>query len=264
MRSRRTLCVMLLVGLIAACAPVERTERMPGNFAWFELVTPSPETAAAFYKTTFGWSMSRPDDGIRTISNKGQFVGNLISDDLSEGSPIRAQWLPVLTVADTGAELGRIRHLGGKTLNHVENFALIRDSSGAELVLYDGEGGVPTGQDTRVGDWIWTDLFTSRVSAARGFYKALAGFDTRKVKSSDGDVFEVFQSGGADRGGLVYAKSSQIEPNWLPYVLVSDVDATLNKATSAGARVLEQDGSVAILIDPVGAAIGIADRTALE
>lgn len=254
------------LAVVAACTPVQRTTPAPNTLAWFELATGSPTNAEAFYSSMFGWRFADGSDGVRVISNNNKFVGNLIPQASAANI---SQWVPVLSVANVPSDVKRIGSLGGRVLSGPEKtdtgtFAVIRDAAGADVILYDGTGGVRLNDTASSGDWIWADLMTGKVTIASRFYKSLVGFDTRTETSSDGQKYKVFSSNGKDRGGLVYVSRSQIEPNWLPYVYVDDLDAAINKAASLGARLLEKDTGVAILIDPVGAAIGIADRSSVE
>ena len=77
------------------------------------------------------------------------------------------------------------------------------------------------------------------------------------ARDSAGQPFTVFTRDGVPRGGLVSVPASQIEPNWLPYVLVRDLDQTIGKARELGASVLAREPGAAILLDPTGAAVGI-------
>ena len=80
------------------------------------------------------------------------------------------------------------------------------------------------------------------------------------ARDSDGTQYTVFTSDDQPRSGLVLAKRSEIEPNWLPFGLVGDFDAKLEKAVKLGGRVLAREGGSAIVIDPTGAETGVIGR----
>jgi len=54
-------------------------------------------------------------------------------------------------------------------------------------------------------------------------------------------------------------------PAWLPYLRVEDVKISTKQAEQAGARVVVppnpavRDGHVALIVDPTGAALGLAE-----
>ena len=258
---------LLMLGLLAGCAVTEiRPQKAPGTFAWFDLVTDAPEAARGFYGPLFGWSF-RPGgtQDYELITMDNLLIGGMTEvEDSDPNSPV-SQWVPALSVEDV-FESARIARKNGARLESplikstAGQFALIRDATSAPLTLYDGQDGFVLEAAGTENGWVWADLFTDRPQTARRFYSALAGFETRKARSASGEAMEIFTLGGEDRGGLVRVRRSDIEPNWLPYVAVSDLDATIAKARQLGGRLLSAEAGVAIIIDPTGAAIGLAER----
>jgi len=114
--------------------------------------------------------------------------------------------------------------------------------------------------------WIWHELVTGDVAAAKRFYGALFGWG-----ASDNDFagrpYTLFRSGSKDVGGCMTIPLEDgkpcCPPNWLTYVGVDDVDATARKAADLGARVLAgpEDvpaiGRFAVIVDPQGATFAI-------
>lgn len=259
----RSLLGLFMAGVILvlnACTPTMRQSNDPGSFAWFDLVTESPDVARDFYAGLFGWRFSTPvGQETDLISSNGAFIGGLVS--VTGGDQrFESKWEPVLSVSDTLAAIHTAETQGGKLSQRLDGegggvFAAISDNSGASLTLYDGSAGVPRSADLTLNSWVWVDLFTDNTSRAKRFYRELVGFDTRKQ-----GAFTVFTQDGRLRGGLVRVPRSQVEPNWLPFVLVEDLDATIASARSLGGGVLVREGEAAILLDPSGAAVGIVTR----
>jgi predicted enzyme related to lactoylglutathione lyase len=70
-------------------------------------------------------------------------------------------------------------------------------------------------------------------------------------------------SGGYARAGILEKAKASATPVWLPYVRVADAKAATDRARAAGGKVLIEPVSleratVAVIADPTGAPIGIA------
>src|SRR5258708_39528956 len=76
-----------------------------GDFIWYELVTPDPDGAKAFYDAVVGWtieSKSQFPNGYRMIGRSdGKFSGGLLplSEDMKQHGA-RPTWLRYIHVAD--------------------------------------------------------------------------------------------------------------------------------------------------------------------
>ncbi|WP_425043769.1 VOC family protein [Primorskyibacter sp. S87] len=262
-QTSRWLVLTGLCLLLTACTPTMRQTNDPGSFAWFDLVTETPDVARGFYSDLFGWRFSKPlGEDTELISSNGAFIGGLVSVIGGE-QRAESKWEPVLSVSDTLAAIHTTESLGGKLSQRLDTegrgvFAAISDNSGATLTLYDGSAGVPRSDGLTLNSWVWVDLLTDNTSRARHFYRELVGFETRKSGK-----FTIFTKAGRTRAGLVRVPRSQVEPNWLPYVLVADLEATIASARSLGGGLLTREGEAAILLDPTGAAIGIVTRKGL-
>lgn len=117
-----------------------------------------------------------------------------------------------------------------------------------------------------VGKFVWYDLITDDSGAARAFYGELFGWTFEKTKGPRGADYAVIRSGGAYIGGIVTRpdpRDGTEVSRWLPYVSVTDVDASTARAGSSGGQVVVapldvQLGRVAAIVDPEGAAFGLA------
>ena len=69
------------------------------------------------------------------------------------------------------------------------------------------------------------------------------------------------------RAGIAHLAASTGKPAWLPYILVEDVPATLERARKAGGKVVVGpradllDGRLAVIADREGGVIGIVNWT---
>lgn len=89
-----------------------------GSTAWFELVTPEPETAVDFYSSLLGWNAQSVPVGDRpyTLLRAGEeAVAGAIS---SRGGPVEAEprWLTYFATDDCDAACKRIASLRGQVL----------------------------------------------------------------------------------------------------------------------------------------------------
>jgi predicted enzyme related to lactoylglutathione lyase len=117
-----------------------------------------------------------------------------------------------------------------------------------------------------VGKFVWYDLITDDAEAAQRFYGGLFGWTFEKSKGPRGADYLVVRDGGVFIAGVVTRPDppdgSEFS-RWLPYVSVADVDASADRARSAGGRVAVAPvdvplGRVAAIVDPAGAALGLA------
>lgn len=117
------------------------------------------------------------------------------------------------------------------------------------------------------GQFIWYELTTPDVDAAKKFYPRFTGWG---VQPFDKD-YTMFTSGGVPFAGLFRLtdemRGQGVPPNWMPYVETSNVDDTVAKATSLGGQLRHgpQDipgtGRIAVLADPQGAVFGVYTPT---
>src|SRR5205085_9722746 len=114
------------------------------------------------------------------------------------------------------------------------------------------------------GRFVWHELMTSDPAAAQTFYKEVVGWTTSKFGGEgSGMDYTMWMSGQTPIGGVMAftpdAKAMGVPPNWLAYVEVPDVDATIAQATKLGgavivpAQTVDQVGRFAVLRDPQGA-----------
>ena len=265
-RTTRRAVLGLFMGLAAACGPIMRSDKTPGSFAWFDLITDAPAVSRAFYAEMFGWRFSQGrKDNVQVITQSRSLIGGMVTIAGEDVQASEARWQPVLSVADSQVASDRARASGGRQIGQgyqgpSGGLAAFRDPLGAWLTLYDGPEGVPLGQAPEVGTWVWVDLLTTNPRAARAFYQNVAGFETRSEERAGATGYTVFTSQSKDRGGMIKVTRDQASPMWLPYVLVANVEGAIAKATGLGARLVARKEDIAVLIDPSGAAFGIAER----
>jgi predicted enzyme related to lactoylglutathione lyase len=87
------------------------------------------------------------------------------------------------------------------------------------------------------GRFVWYELMTTDMEAAKAFYAKVVGWGARDA-SMPGAAYSLFTIGEASVGGLMNlpddARVMGAEPRWVGYVGVNDVDATADRIEHLG------------------------------
>jgi predicted enzyme related to lactoylglutathione lyase len=90
------------------------------------------------------------------------------------------------------------------------------------------------------GRFVWYELTTTDMEAAKAFYAEVVGWGTRDA-SMPGLAYTVFTAGEASVGGMMDlpkdARDMGERPSWIGYVGVNDVDATAARIRQLGGAV---------------------------
>jgi predicted enzyme related to lactoylglutathione lyase len=106
--------------------------------------------------------------------------------------------------------------------------------------------------------FVWHDLNTNDVAKAQSFYGELFNW-TYPERNDNGYVH--IQAGTQMIGGMRKQEPNEGPPNWMGYVGVDDVAASVEKAKSLGAKVympatkIEKAGTFAVIADPTGGVV---------
>lgn len=112
----------------------------------------------------------------------------------------------------------------------------------------------------------WTDLFTTDMAAAKGFYGALLGWEAMDVPTDqEGRPYTMFFLDGrpAAGGGEIGPEQQGMPPAWTMYVSVDDAAATAARAAELGGTIVMpamdvmDQGRMAMIADPTGAVFGL-------
>jgi predicted enzyme related to lactoylglutathione lyase len=113
------------------------------------------------------------------------------------------------------------------------------------------------------GQFVWYELTTPDPDASMKFYPRFTNWGTQPFDAN----YTTFTADGQPIAGIYRQtpemKANGVPPNWMPYVEVSDVDASASKAKSLGASVMAgpddipNTGRFAVIQDPQGAVFGI-------
>jgi predicted enzyme related to lactoylglutathione lyase len=120
---------------------------------------------------------------------------------------------------------------------------------------------------TKTGEVSWNELVTTDTKAAGGFYGKLFGWQTAPFEGGEpgSPPYTLFKPDPNSMGvaGMMQVPHPQMPAQWVPYVVVDNIDATLAKATKLGAKSLlpvtsiKEIGRICVIKDPQGATIGM-------
>ncbi|MFN2422122.1 MAG: VOC family protein, partial [Gemmatimonadota bacterium] len=112
------------------------------------------------------------------------------------------------------------------------------------------------------------ELATTDHEAAFEFYSDLFGWDKdQAMDMGEAGVYQMYGRAGRMLGGMYNKSADQpFPPNWLYYISIGDLDATVRKVKAQGGKIIVEPmevpgGSrIAVGLDPQGAAFGLHQR----
>jgi predicted enzyme related to lactoylglutathione lyase len=282
MKQLRTYLAVILLAGITACASTTTSlmsgmslsdEPLTGKFIWHDLVTTDLEADKRFYSGLFGWTYEQrrgPNGNSYTLVKSGdRFVAGMVSEQRPQDGSDISRWLGYLSVPDVGIAVEQNDGAGGATvvepldISDFARVAAITDPQGAVLGLAQSSIGDPDdSQAGTPGSVIWDELLASDPAAAASFYKALAGYKVEVLQRNGGE-YTMLIAGGVKRAGILENPLDGVEPLWLTYFGVQDVEATTARVAGLGGRVLVapaadiRDGKLALILDPSGALLAL-------
>lgn len=123
------------------------------------------------------------------------------------------------------------------------------------------------------GRYIWIELMTTDVAAAKAFYTSVIGWGTQvygdgqPTPEMGDEPYIMWLAGGNPMGGVMKlpaeARSMGTPPHWIAYIGTPDVDAAARTVKEMGGQVyvppmdVPKIGRIAMVADPQGAAFGL-------
>ena len=241
--------------------------------SWVDLGTGDPVEAAKFYGGLFGWDVQAgpPEAGGYAIAHlRGRPVAGL-GPQQNPGPPY---WMTYVNVADADAVASRVGHAGGAVF--VEPFdvmdvgraAVFADPTGAVFSIWQPRAHKGAGLVNEPGTYSWSELVTTDVSAATGFYETVFGWGTEGHGEGVGAYYE-WKVDGRHVGGMMLKPPhmpAEVPPHWAVYFTVADTDDAVARAVELGGSVVMppmeiEPGRFAVLSDPTGAVFNIIRMT---
>jgi len=242
-----------------------------GRFVWHELLTTDTAAAAAFYPKVVPWRTQPSNMPGYTIWMSAQAqVGGLMALP-SEAGDSPPHWLVYIGTPNVDATCSQAQGLGARVVKppgdipNVGRFAVLADPQGATFALFTpgGNQAPPTPQQ---GGFSWHELATTDVAAAVRFYGTLFGWSKGRGHDMGAlGVYQIFEHGGQQVGGMCNVQGPSTAPSWLSYVHVADSAKAVAAAKGAGGRLLHgpmevPGGSwIALMMDPQGGAFAVQE-----
>ena len=247
-----------------------------GTPIWYELITPDPDAAKAFYDDVAGWTIEpRPSGEIdyRMIATGDGLVGGVmrLNDDMASGGA-KPGWLFYIGVDDVDATADTITAAGGAVLMPpwnmpgVGRMAFVADPQGAPFYIMRGAGDADSTvfAPGKLGHGGWHELQTSDATAAVAFYRQVFGWENREtMEMGPMGGYHFLDLGDLRLGALMRAQAEGVAPRWHFYFNVPDADAAVGRIERGGGAVTqgphEVPGGSRIVVgtDPQGATFAL-------
>lgn len=244
-----------------------------GKFVWADMFTSDTDTAKSFYQDLFDWqwrSISETPLTYGMFYKNGLAVGGLVHREQQIEGQHYGRWVHYIS-ADKVADIESTTVAqGGRSLLSTRQrpsrgeFAIMADPEGAIFGAINSSSGDPEDYRAEYGEWIWVQLYARDAVAATNFYATLFGYDIQEQDENPAIVEWVLAVGDYSRASVgQLTKESEHHPTWLGFIRVEDMDATLEKATSLGGKVVLApnpellNGDLALIEDPLGTPVGL-------
>ena len=116
----------------------------------------------------------------------------------------------------------------------------------------------------RPGTVGWLDLTVEDAGTVRDFYRAVVGWTPEPVSMDGYDDWNMTGPDGTPVAGICHARgaNADLPAVWLPYLVVEDLDASLDAVRAKGGEVLGEvrsmgDARWVVVRDPAGAVVAL-------
>jgi len=219
-----------------------------GRFVWYELLTPDPDAAEAYYTNVIGWgTLPTPGpNGLYTLFTDGETpvcgMQKLPEKARKLGAP--PNWLGYVVVDDIDAATNTARRLGAtiyvepRDIPNVCRLSVIADPQMAAIGMMGWSS--PPFKDAACapaapGHVGWHELLTTDVEKGFDFYNTMFGWQKAEALDvSDIGVYQVFATGDQLVGGMFNKPPAVPATFWLYYFNVADFDAAVERVKAFG------------------------------
>lgn len=120
-------------------------------------------------------------------------------------------------------------------------------------------------QEPKFGEFCWNELATGNLKAAKDFYGKVFGWKFTDHEMGD-MTYTMIKAGNQEFAGIWSIPKDQekhIPPHWMSYILVANIEESLEKARKNGASIVKpvtnagNYGRFAIITDPTGAHVAL-------
>jgi uncharacterized protein len=120
------------------------------------------------------------------------------------------------------------------------------------------------------GSIAWTDLTIENATDVRDFYRDVVGWESQGLDMGGYEDFVMsVPATGVGVAGICHARglNAAIPPQWLIYVIVENLAASIEKVSALGGQVISAPrfygsmGRYAVIRDPAGAVLALFETT---
>ncbi|MFL5328182.1 MAG: VOC family protein [Gemmataceae bacterium] len=121
-----------------------------------------------------------------------------------------------------------------------------------------------------IGTIAWCDLTIPEAEKVRDFYRDVVGWTSSVVNMGDYSDYSMSPLQGDPVAGICHARgaNAKIPPQWLVYITVADLNASVMRSKELGGSVVDGPrslgsyGTMAVIKDPAGAVCAIVEPLA--
>lgn len=122
-----------------------------------------------------------------------------------------------------------------------------------------------------IGTVAWLDLTVGDATTVRDFYQAVVGWGSVDIDMGGYPDFLMTSPGAAEGvAGVCHARgpNASLPPQWLAYIVVADVEASIAACTRLGGRVIMapkgagEGARMCVVQDPAGAVLALISYAA--
>lgn len=256
----------------------DHTAHPHGTFCWPELATTNQKAAVEFYRALFEWEVEeqplKPGEAYSMFRLRGRDVGAAYTMGPAErqgGAP--PHWNSYVSVDDADEIARRAQDLGGQVLvapfdvmSH-GRMAVVQDPTGAVFEIWQPVAHAGVGVLNEPGALCWTELTTSDMNVAEGFYAELFGWTPKRSAPGAPMPYTEFSVGGGSSSIGMMGKPPGMPPYvpsfWMPYFQVASADDAAARAKTLGAQLIVEPrdipdaGRFSVICDPQGATFAV-------
>jgi uncharacterized protein len=242
----------------------------PGDPCWIELFTSDVAQARKFYGDVFGWTSHASGEeygGYVIFERDGEPIAGCMKNDGSMGP---SMWSVYLASADAAATAEKAKEQGAQVVagpmqvGELGHMAFLVDPAGASVGVWQPLQHAGISARGEISAPSWFETLSKDYPAAVTFYREVFGWDTHTMSDTDDFRYTTLGEGDQAKAGIMDATAflGDQPSRWQFYIEVVDTDATVQRATDAGAEVVEDAentpyGRLAVIADPSGVPFAI-------
>ncbi|MCO4771454.1 MAG: VOC family protein [Deltaproteobacteria bacterium] len=239
------------------------------HFCWHGIITTDLDKATAFYGSALPFDVQTADMGGEPVAMVAAAEIPRAHIALPQMDGVPSHWSSYFRVEDVDASTNAAVAAGGTLVVPGTDippgrFSVVSSPSGATFCLFheadeatsqNAPGGTP-------GSVHWTELWSKDIDADLAWLNASFGITTETMEMPSGPYY-LLQSGEETIGGAMTSTEEKAPSMWLPWIEVSDVDATVTSIDSAGGNAVSplmdvpNVGRMAVVSDPTGGVFGV-------